>query len=1022
MAYRIQLLCTILLLVFCLGKSAHALTQIEKENELRFADGLISLGLPTYAEKVLELSGLTGPEAKVIKIKTLLLTGQFEKVLKIIAAERDQESLDTWAMRLTLADAYFAWGKYTEAEAIYTKFFSKHKNGPPKEIESFFFDSAYKFAQMKLLQNDKMGAIRAYQSALKGKPPQGIRRQIQADLAELMLTAAESTTGKTREAYIKEIDQIADDLLWKQDVWFGKAIVMKAHLAFLKGDVEGAMKLMDYYKPQLRDIDEQLKLQSTKESDLTVLSPMAQVRYLLGTMLLERAKKILDDGGDRRMAEGLLKGRQTQQPGKKPVKSPGAVQHFLQVFMRFSNTPWAADAGKHFEEAKALLENEFGREVKFEATAEQWAKVENATFGAAKTAFNQHQYEDSAEKYIKALERFSSSRSAVGAISDLVACYVELDDDLYADMAVLHLAERFNKRTKESTPAGNTMLHIGAMYAERGREAKRDEVYEIFFNNFQKHPMAPQLLFSAGERRFAASDYEGAVDYYRQVTNRYAGSPITYKAMGKIAACYGHSGNAVEEIKALKALTSKLIADERLGHELIRGLYRLGSAFRKLDKKYYKVAIRRYKDVVTRLETSPDKYQRSKEDADKNQELLEASIYFKSYCLAKLPPPEGKPEYLYKKAALKGFLDLAEKYPKSKLTPQSMSQAGTLWTILGNSSEAQQIFSKLKRAFPDSPEAKNVDFQLAMSLLDLGMRRKAIEGFRDMFAAGGKYSEGQILTAGRELLKAKEYEIAVEAFTRVLSTAKDRAKIEPALAGKGRAQVGNKQFAEGAKTLEELFAKYPRTALTVVAAFDLSRAYARLAAEEPNEIERAKMFNSSVRSMKLVLKYDPARRAESSIEVGRIQELRSQSEKKYGSPEDAVAMLDEAIGTYQTIILLESPDDGAVRPFLEEAYHECTRLFLETKRWQDAFDDANAYLETFTARGKYALDIRSLRSRARAKLTITASPKPAGEATPTEEDGGESAGDSPETEEGQAQPAEAVETAAATDAETTEGE
>ena len=989
-----------------LAAHAQALTEQETQTEIRFAEGLIQLGLPNYGKGVIAKAGISGAIVKLLKIKAALMIGDFGAALKIIDAEPSQESLDTWAMRLTLADAYFAWGKYGNAEAIYVEFFDKYKGGPPAELQGFYFESGYKFAQMKLLQNDKAGAIQAYKNALLGKPPSGIKRQIQADLAELMLTVAENAGPNTRAAFIKEVDAIAEDLLWKQDVWFGKAIVMKAHISFLKGDVEGAMKLMDYYKPQLREIDEQLKRQSAEGEDVTALSPMAQVRYLLGTMLLDQARKILEEGGDRRLAESLLKGKSFKLTGNKSKTTPGAVQHFLNVFMRYSNTPWAADAGKHFEEAKALLVNEFGRDVSFEATPEQWAKVENAQFGAAKTAFNQQQYEKAAKKYIKALERFSTSKSAVGALSDLVACYIEMDQDLYADMVTLHLAERFNKRSKETLAAGNTLLHIAAKYNERDRPGKRDEVYEVFFDNFDKHPMTPRLLYSSGERRFAESDFETAVGYYQRVADQYPGAPISYDALGKIAACHGKAGNTVEEIKTLKLLTKKLIAGERFGHDLIRALYRLGNAFRKVDTKYYPAAVKRYKEIITRLQASPDKYQHSKEEADKNQQLLEAAMYFKSYCFAKVPPPDGKPEDTYKKVALKGFLELAEKFPESQMAPQSLSQAGTLWTILGNASEAQRTFTKLKREYSDSAEAKNVDFLLAMSLLDLGMRKQAIKVFGQMFAAGGQYSEGQILTAGRELLKAEEYKIAVEAFDRVLSTAQERPKIEPALAGKGRALVGNKKYAEGAAVLEDLFKRYAQTAYTVVAAFDLSRAYARIAVEETDEIKRATTFNDSVRAMKLVLKYEPERRAQSSVEVGRIQELRARSEEKFGSKDDAVSMLDEAIGTYQTIILLENTDDGAVRPFLEEAYHECTRLFLETERWQDAFDDANAYLEFFP-NGKHALDIRSRRSRARAKLTITQAP------VVTTQD------DAPGEAENKTEP---VETAAASNAPATEGE
>ena len=412
------------------------------------------------------------------------------------------------------------------------------------------------------------------------------------------------------------------------------------------------------------------------------------------------------------------------------------------------------------------------------------------------------------------------------------------------------------------------------------------------------------------------------------------------------------------------------MADKRSGHLLIRSLYRLGTAFRKLDAKYYAAAVARYSEIVKRLEGNRDAYQSSATEAEKNQEILEAAIYFKAYCYSKTPPPKGKPADIYKRGALGLFLKLAESYPKSKLTPQALSQAGTLYTIFGKPDEAQTIFERLKKNYPNSVEASNVDFLLGMSLLDLGLREQAIPVFKNMFAGGGTYSEAQILTAGRELLKAGEYAIAVEAFDRVLARAQDnRALLEPALAGKGRALVALGNFADGAKALDDLFEKFPRTSFTVNAAFDLSRAYANLAGQEPNGDTRFDLFNASISAMRKVKQHDEsaARRAQINVEVGRIQALKAKAEQDFGSKAKAAEYANDAIGSYQTVILFENPQESGVRPHFEEAFHESIKLFESTERWQDIFDDSNRYLELFPS-GKYKLEMQNQRSRSRAKL------------------------------------------------------
>ena len=132
----------LLLVLLCAGTllaaQGYALTDAERDTELRYVDGLNQLGLPTYAEMVLAQLG-TGAEIKTRRLQSLLARGEFDEVLAVINAEPNQDSLDTWAMRITLADGYFAWGQYENARGIYTKLFEKYKNGPPAALKTFLY-------------------------------------------------------------------------------------------------------------------------------------------------------------------------------------------------------------------------------------------------------------------------------------------------------------------------------------------------------------------------------------------------------------------------------------------------------------------------------------------------------------------------------------------------------------------------------------------------------------------------------------------------------------------------------------------------------------------------------------------------------------------------------------------------------------------------------------------------------------------------------------------------------------------
>ena len=83
------------------------------EEELRYVDGLQKLYLMDLADEVMAVVEREYPEAKaklaVRRIRGELGTGQFDAVKQRIAAMKDQDGAEAWAMKLALADAYYAY-------------------------------------------------------------------------------------------------------------------------------------------------------------------------------------------------------------------------------------------------------------------------------------------------------------------------------------------------------------------------------------------------------------------------------------------------------------------------------------------------------------------------------------------------------------------------------------------------------------------------------------------------------------------------------------------------------------------------------------------------------------------------------------------------------------------------------------------------------------------------------------------------------------------------------------------------
>lgn len=954
------------------------------KDELEYAQTLHDWGLPEYAEMVLKRIDLAShPEAKpllkVLQLKGHVMRGEWDKIKAIIDKEPDQKGQEAWAMRLAMADGYYAWGRYAEAQQIYNSFFAAHPQGPTPALNSFFVESAYKYAQMLLLMNKREEALKAYRLIAKGKMEQHVERQVQGETAELLVKLAEETQDpQQRKTYFKDIETILNKILWIQDLWFGKGIVMMAHVKMLEDDPDGATKLISEFDGQLNDIDRSLKEEEEKTGEpLSRLSPMAQCRYLVGVIRQQKAEKILaDPAGDKGRAATLLGGDALA--GGKRAKN-GAIHEFYRVFLNYPNTAWAADAGKRAKQVEEMLVKEFKAEIKTNITPEKWDQVRDAQLQSARVLYNQQQYDKAAAAYLDALNAFPESEPAVVALGDLVRCYAELGEPVYAETTMRYLAERFCANRQFMIKAGDEVLRLAFGFDEQNRPSDRDMAHEVFFRFFGEHPRTPGLLMKFGDDQMAESNYFGALNYFVQVETNYPASEYVADAIGRIAACYSRLDDQTNEIVTLEQkYIPALLKKERPGHALIAGKYRLATAYRRkgdVTKAYVE-----YKDIIDRLTEKPQEYQASGQDADANKNVLEAALYYKALGLTRMNPPSGKDENFLRLLSVQSFLKLVEQFPKSPFAPAALSQVGTLYTVMEKAQEAEEALKRLQKEYPDSDEAKNSYFMLGMNLLKLGLRTRAIQVFKEMFSGtSGRYSAVQIITAGQLLLDEGEAEIALEAFERVLSSGEShRAVVEPAMLGKGRSQVALKRWEDAVKTLEDLLLKFPRSGFTVEASRLLSVAYSETAKLEPRLNERIEKFNQAVDSIHKAKRFErtPGGRALLDADAARLLARKVEAEVRHGSKERAAAFRGEAVAAYQSLMMFGDPANMEVRPHIEAAFNECIPLLLEMNAFQDALEDCGKYMELFP-RGKHVLNIRNYENRARIGLVSAGGTQPA---------------------------------------------
>ena len=964
------------------------------EQELRYADGLMQMGMADYAKIVLNRldPSVVGPRMKVLKLKSYLAVGDFDTVWKLIKQEPNPNSKEAWAMKLALADGYYAWGKYQEATNLYEKFFKQHPGGPSKGLEKFYLESAYKYAQMLILMDKPEYALKAYNYALKAAPKKNrkkshIRRQLLGEKMELLMKIADTNPSK-RNACKAQIKKIFDEIFWIQDLWFGKAVVVMAHLKKLEGDLEGAKKLIDDYTRQLLEIDKYLEEDQKRTGDnLMRLSPMAQCRYLLGVMMHDEAQKA-SKAGDRSKVVKLLVGEKTNRG-----RLPGALQHLMTVFAKYPYTSWAPEAGKRAREIQELLETEYGLKISINMSAEAWEKVRNAQFMQARSLYGQRRFEEAAERYIEVLNLFPEGESAISALGDLVRCYMELGDagnEIYADMVLRYIAERFSRNESLQIKAGDMLAKLAGEYAERGRQEKEETINKLFFQKFDNHPRVPALVYGFGKKAFEAKDYNTALGYFKRIIKKHKDSRIYEIALSKAAQCEAELGNLEKQEGYLEKLTSLLKEKGEPGHEYIATRYRLIGVQQKIAREYrdkdIEDAEKKFNQAMTKatkgylllekvLNKAGEKlgpYQPSTEEVEKNRKIASHCLFYQARGFSMLTMPTNRVD-TFKKVAVKKFEQFVKKYPDSELAPAALAQVGTLYTMAGNTEKSQGALTELQKKYPGSREAKNVLFMLANNLLELGMRKKAIEMFKQMFGdEAGKYSEGQILSAGLQLEKAGEHEIALDAFEQVLKKTKKKSLHQRALLGKGKCMCELGKYAESAEALEKWMEKYPKSAGLTEAAFCASRAYAEMARNEADDDKRFDLFNKAIVAMRTMRLYDKsaAGRAKSDIGVARIHLLRSQAEEKFGTPEKAEKARADAIVTLQSLVFFVNRDKPGVKPHLEEAYYILIPLLLELEKWQDALNNCDEYMKSFPVGPKYLSEVRRWRVKANMKAKV----------------------------------------------------
>lgn len=966
-------------------------------DELKFIDELQRLRMPDIAETVIAETRKRFPAAefpevttqlKVREIQGLLWQGKFPEVQKIVDAMKDKNSEEYWALVLAMADSYYAFQQYSEADKRYIEFFKKVEK-PARGLVSFYRDSAYKYAQMLLYLNRDAEALVAYRYLFKIPLEEGVRRNVEADVAELILKLVPDEKKKeTRDAMLKEAEGLCDKLLWKQDIWFGKAIVMKAHVYKFQNDVKGAQKLVESYMPQLRTIHDSLKADDPdgKLGQLR-MSPMPQCRYLLATLRMDTAMaEAKKPTPNEDIIKDMLLGEREGQ-NKSRNSSNGAFSQFVNVFVRYPESQWAFDAGEKSERIRKFIKTRYNTEIKTQIKPEDMKKMVQKQFEEAQLVFRQNQFKEAAEKYLAILNKFPEAPESVPSLGDLAISYIELGskdpyDVLMAEAVTGHISERFSERPALMRDAGEQLRRIAEHYGEMKMENQKRATYTLFFRDFPTHYAAGQLIMSDAEREFAAKNYTAASKRYHDITTIYTNSVYYFSALSRLAQIEKEEGRNMNEIEALERYVEKLTEQNKPSSELVSAKFRLADAQREYASivaknaftnaapeavaanqaevaKWLARAIAGLTDITKRLTESPAAYHLNAEEKKRNETIKEAATFTKAICLTQIQQPAEKLADL-RKAAIKAFESYVKDYPQGKYAARAQLQIGTLYTILLDVPNAQIAFEKLSRDYPSSDEAKNSIPMLAASLIEMGLRGEGVAKYRQMFATGAKYTDTQFLAAGKALEEAREFDLALQSYDKAATLTKDKTLTALAKLGRARTLVGQKRFTDAYKLLTEFTKEYAKLRIVVDANMLLIEVASEMGKAEKDNEERKRLFNSAIAALSMVKGYtkDPTELKDLDLKAGEILVRKMQAERALGLKDAAVETRGHAIVAFTGIVVSIDPNNAALANVLEKAYYNALPLMVEHKLYEDVIADGEKYLAQFP-NGKYRTDVQN---------------------------------------------------------------
>ena len=880
------------------------------KEELDFVKALVEHGLSSLATPVIEAAKKRWPESatklKVYEMQSFLMSRQYGVVQKEIDALKGKKGKESeyWALRLSLADAYYFYekDKLSECKKIYDEFF-KTITKPSADLVDFFVESGFRWAQICTREKMNDEAVAVYKKLLAAISPSDPRwcnvalaaEELVLRLADEIPADPKDKRAAKRNAYIKQATAWVDKLLWKRNLSlvFGKAIAMKAHIELLRGKPGAAQALVNNYMTDLNDIHEALmKADPDGSRGYVRASPMPECRYLLAKMLWDAVKaEVKKAKADEDLIRDSLFGAREKNRKRNGF---GAYNHALNVYVRHSDSVWAADAADMAEEIEAFVKERYKRDIHPKNIPLKLAeKARNMRFQKAYDLFHEGEYEKAIAAYETILAAAPDSKDTVNARGVIAECYITLRRNAKDGSPERAQYEKAAKEAEDFVAtqykgkdeplmraAGDQTLRLAALEHDAGMRTREQELYDAYFANYPDHVNAAQTAYRLANEAYKNEEWAKAIKYFERFAEKNPNSSNIANAYYLLSVCNDKLGNVEGQeawlrhyIKAEKRVGARTqvqlkLADmqQRRGFAAFDAADAMSDAaaadaMRRTAYKGVGGAIRDFRAVGVALTNELASAGKSLDAKDRDQYTLqsEQAFFLEAVCWQRMAWPENKIS-VFRAQAVRAFENYLRVFPTGKYASQALVRIGTVYTAEKNMPKAQEALTRLQKEFPESDEAKNSVPRLAKSLIEMGMKREGAAMYRKMLEAeNGKYTAGQFLQAGDALLDAQIWQDAGDAYAKSAELASSltnaAAYLPPTLIGQARAAKGARNYAEARQKLDEFIEKYSKYSLATNAYDMLVDVALEMGRGERDNAMRAHAFGASFNALKKLRPY-----------------------------------------------------------------------------------------------------------------------------------------------------------------------